>query len=149
MELQPLQVTALVLNVFRLNGRLLEWGDRFTADYGLTSARWQILGALALAEGPMTTPRIAENMGVTRQAARKQLRLLGEDGLVCCLDNPHHKRSPLYALTDAGRTRYAAIEHEWNAHAGELAERINPEELETTRRVLEQLYAEHAPAAQG
>ncbi|MEM7211572.1 MAG: MarR family transcriptional regulator, partial [Pseudomonadota bacterium] len=38
-------VTALILDVFRLNGRLLLAGDRLVSELGLTSARWQILGA--------------------------------------------------------------------------------------------------------
>jgi hypothetical protein len=28
------------------NGRLIEWGDRFGAPFGLTSARWRMLGAV-------------------------------------------------------------------------------------------------------
>ena len=42
-------LTDLVLAVFRLNGRLLTAGDRLVSDLGLTSARWQVLGAIALA----------------------------------------------------------------------------------------------------
>ncbi|MDH3233798.1 MAG: MarR family transcriptional regulator, partial [Alphaproteobacteria bacterium] len=39
-------VTALILETFRLNGRLLAAGDRLVGDLGLTSARWQVLGAI-------------------------------------------------------------------------------------------------------
>lgn len=143
MSLQPLQITGLVLTVFRLNGRLLAWGDRFTADYGLTSARWQMLGALALANAPLATPRIAESMGVTRQAARKQLALLARDGLVRRQANPHHRRSPLFALTDLGRARYDAIEAGWNRHAEGLAKHLDAKDVATTRRVLETLLEAH------
>jgi hypothetical protein len=38
-------LTDLVLEVFRLNGRLLAAGDRLSKTVGLTSARWQVLGA--------------------------------------------------------------------------------------------------------
>jgi hypothetical protein len=40
--------TALILEVFRFNGRLLAAGDKLVANLGLTSARWQVLGAIAL-----------------------------------------------------------------------------------------------------
>ena len=41
-------LTQLILEVFRVNGGLLSAGDRLVADLGLTSARWQVLGAVAL-----------------------------------------------------------------------------------------------------
>ena len=44
-------VTQLILDVFRLNGRLLIAGDRLVGELGLTSARWQVLGAIADCNG--------------------------------------------------------------------------------------------------
>ena len=58
-------LSLLILDVFRLNGRLLAAGDRMVEDLGLTSARWQVLGAVALAAAPVAW--IARNMGLTRQ----------------------------------------------------------------------------------
>ena len=69
-------ITQLTLTVFRLNGMLLHWGDQVVEPLGLTSARWQMLGALALASTPLTAPQVGEAMGVTRQGAQKQLNLL-------------------------------------------------------------------------
>ena len=45
-------VTSLFLEAFRFNGRLLAAGDQLVAGLGLTSARWQVLGAVALADRP-------------------------------------------------------------------------------------------------
>jgi hypothetical protein len=42
--------TQLILDTFRANGLLLAAGDELTAPKGLTAARWQVLGALALAD---------------------------------------------------------------------------------------------------
>ena len=39
-------LTDLVLEVFRLNGRMIASGDSLVAKIGLTSARWQVLGAI-------------------------------------------------------------------------------------------------------
>ena len=55
-------LTGLVLAVFRLNGQLLAAGDRLVADLGLTSARWQVLGAIALAPSPQPVAWLARNM---------------------------------------------------------------------------------------
>ena len=46
-------LTELILETFRLNGRLLAAGDALVRDLGLTSARWQILGAIALSPVPL------------------------------------------------------------------------------------------------
>ena len=45
-------LTNLMLDLFRLNSLLLTAGDRLVARLGLTSARWQILGAIVDAERP-------------------------------------------------------------------------------------------------
>jgi DNA-binding MarR family transcriptional regulator len=62
-------LTELMLEVFRLNGRLLTAGDRLARPFGQTSARWQILGALE-AE-PRTVSDIARIMGLTRQSVQR------------------------------------------------------------------------------
>jgi hypothetical protein len=55
-----------------VNGQLLAAGDRLVEDLNLTSARWQMLGAIALADSPHTAPQLAARMGVSRQGAQKQ-----------------------------------------------------------------------------
>ena len=114
-------VTQLVLAVFRLNGVLLHWGDQLVAPLGLTSARWQMLGAIHLAGAPLTAPQIADAMGVSRQGAQKQLNLLLEQHLVQTHDNPAHRRSDLYALTDEGLALYQRADAVWTIQARDLA----------------------------
>ena len=36
-------LSELVVQIFRVNGTLTAWGDRFAAESGLTTARWQVL----------------------------------------------------------------------------------------------------------
>ena len=114
-------ITQLTLTAFRLNGVLLHWGDRLVAPLGLTSARWQMLGAIALAGTPLTAPQIGEAMGVTRQGAQKQLNLLVEQGLVASHPNPAHRRSPLHALTPQGHELYDQADDLWKAQTAEFA----------------------------
>ncbi|NMM27991.1 MAG: winged helix-turn-helix transcriptional regulator [Glaciimonas sp.] len=105
-----------MLMVFRLNGRLLEQGDQLVEPFNLTSARWQVLGAAALAGKPLSAPQIAEAMGITRQGAQKQLNKLEEDGFFEQSINPRHQRSPLYVLTELGNRTFAkamALEAVW------------------------------------
>lgn len=132
-------VTQLTLTVFRLNGLLLHWGDRLVEPLGLTSARWQMLGAIALAGTPLTAPQIGEAMGVTRQGAQKQLNLLLEQGLVETHPNPAHRRSPLYALTPQGRNLYRQVDAVWTAQAAEIAKSIPAPQARAATRTLESI----------
>jgi len=134
--------THLTLTVFRLNGVLLHWGDRLVEPLGLTSARWQMLGAIALADAPLTAPQVGEAMGVTRQGAQKQLNLLFEQGLVDSQPNPAHRRSPLYVLTQRGRELYQQADELWAARAAELATLIPAARARTAAKTLESMLSQ-------
>jgi DNA-binding MarR family transcriptional regulator len=119
-------ITGVMLAIFRLNGLILGRGDQLTEAFGLTSARWQVLGAIALSGGPQSVPDIADRMGVTRQGAQKQVNMLEADGMVMKHANPRHQRSPLYALTAKGRDAYDRIMAKYAAWTDELADRAPP-----------------------
>lgn len=138
-----------VVALFQANGKMLEWGDAFTAPFGLTSARWQILGAIARAGQKQTAPQIAEQMGVSRQGAQKQLNLLIDDGLIEKLPNPSHQRSPHYRLTDKGSALFEQVNQAWQAQAYMTGEAFSAQDLETTLRTLNQISRLHGVTVQG
>ncbi len=131
--------TEVILLIFRVNGQLLTAGNRLVQDLNLTSARWQMLGAIALSETARSAPQLAAKMGVTRQAAQKQLNVLLEEGLVEAQPNPGNVRSPHYRLTRTGRAVYGATERLQSAWAGRLARDLRGRDLESTKRILEAL----------
>src|SRR6266542_6797188 len=88
-------LTSLILQIFTLNGRLLTAGDRLAGPVGLTSARWQVLGAIALAASPQPVANLARNMGLTRQAVQRTVNELSAEGFVGFDANPHHQRAKL------------------------------------------------------
>ena len=63
-------LTSLILEVFRLNGCLISAGDDLVSDLGLTSARWQVLGAMALTPAAETVARLARSMGLQVKVRR-------------------------------------------------------------------------------
>lgn len=142
-------MSAAVVALFQANGKLLEWGDTFTAPFGLTSARWQILGAIALAGQKQTAPQIAEKMGVSRQGAQKQLNLLVDDGLIVKIPNPSHQRSPHYLLTERGDKLFEKVNFAWQTHANKAGEAFSAEDLETTLRTLCLISRLHQTPASG
>jgi DNA-binding MarR family transcriptional regulator len=129
----------VILSTFRSNGLLLAAGDRLAAEHGLTSARWQVLGAVALAKRPLTVPQIARRMGLTRQTVHTTVNRLLADGLVELVPNADHRRSQLVRLTELGGARYEAIDEEQAVWVNELASGLRRSELETTARVLGEL----------
>src|SRR5918992_4319216 len=102
--------TRLILSTFRANGSLLVAGDVLATGEGLTSARWQVLGAIALAGRPLTVPQIARRMGLTRQSVHATVTRLARDGFVGLAANSDHRRSPLVALTPRGEAAYAELD---------------------------------------
>jgi DNA-binding MarR family transcriptional regulator len=98
----------LAVEVFRVNGLLLSAGDALTRDLGLSSARWQVLGALELAGRPLSVSQIARNMGLVRQSVQRLADDLARDGFVSFAANPDHRRAKLVALSKKGREAFAA-----------------------------------------
>lgn len=129
-------VTALILDVFRLNGRLQLAGDRLVAELGLTSARWQILGAIAYAERPESVAWHARALGVHRQGVQRIVNELKKEGLLEFQPNPHHKRAQLVVMTAKGRDLYdsaLALQVPW---VNDLADGLSPDSIATTQRVI-------------
>jgi DNA-binding MarR family transcriptional regulator len=133
------QATEVILATFRANGLLMAVGDRLAAEHGLTSARWQVLGAISLAQQPLTVPQIARRMGLTRQAVHTTVNRLAADGLVELAPNVDHRRSQLVSVTELGRAKYRAIDETQSAWVNRLATGLRRSELETTARVLGEL----------
>jgi DNA-binding MarR family transcriptional regulator len=133
------KATEVILSTFRANGLLLAAGDRLAAEYGLTSARWQVLGAIALAQRPLTVPQVARRMGLTRQTVHTTVSRLVADGLVELVPNADHRRSQLVSVTELGRAKYRAIDETQTAWVNQLAAGLRRSELETTARVLGEL----------
>jgi DNA-binding MarR family transcriptional regulator len=124
-------LTDLILEVFRLNGRLLAAGDRITRRFGQTSARWQVLGAIP--DEPRSVADIARVMGLTRQSVQRTADLLEEDGLVEYAENPAHRRAKLVRLTPRGRRVLDRIDDAQAEWANRLAAASGLDEREVRR----------------
>jgi DNA-binding MarR family transcriptional regulator len=101
-------LASLILEVFRLNGRLLSVADGMVAKLGLTSAKWQVLGAIGMAASPEPVARIARNMGLRRQSVQRIVNELADDKMIEFQENPHHRRAKLVLLTRKGRAVFVA-----------------------------------------
>lgn len=119
----------LVLGVFRLNGRLLASGDALVADLGLSSARWQVMGAVELAGEALPVAHIARNMGLRRQSVQRIVNELVWEGLLALSDNPYHARAKLVRLTDKGRETMAMLDERKASWTAMLEAGLTPERI--------------------
>ena len=125
-----------MLDLFRLNNLVLTAGDRLVAPLGLTSARWQILGAILAAERPQPVAWLARDLGANRQNVQRIVNDLEKEGLVVFETNPHHRRAQLVVLTDKGKQAFDAamrLQVPWiNSVSGGIPVR----DIETVHRVI-------------
>ena len=131
--------TQVVLAMFRANGLLLAGGSRLAAQEQLTAARWQVLGAVALAGRPLTVPQIARRMGLTRQAVQASVNRLLAEALVETDENLDHRRSPLIRLTELGSQKYTAVDRRQIRWINELAAGLKISDLAAAARLLDDL----------
>jgi len=132
-------LTTLVLDLFRVNSLLLTAGDRLVAGLGLTSARWQTLGAVAAAEHPQPVAWLARDMGANRQNVQRIINDLQEQGLVAFENNPHHKRAQLVVLTDKGKQTFDAAMRLQAPWMNDLSEGLSLKDIQTFQSVISAL----------
>jgi DNA-binding MarR family transcriptional regulator len=131
--------TEIVLELFKLGGFLTNEGDQMGSEYGVTSARWKILGALFLAGEPQTASQIARRMGLTRQAVQRLVDAMHKDGLLLFQKNPEHKRAKLIDLSDLGKDIFIKLDKKQTEWASSSSSDIPQEELETALSVLKRI----------
>ena len=137
----PSVVRDLVIAVFETNGRLVETGNALVRPVGLTTAWWQVLGALGYSPAPLPVAHIARNMGLTRQAVQRVVDLLVRRGFVRLQDNPHHQRARLVVLTPEGRAALDAAEAAEAPVSRQVLERIGAARIAAATAVLAEMNA--------
>ncbi len=129
-------LTNLVLDLFRLDSLISTAGDRLVARLGLTSARWQILGAIATAERPQPVAWLARDMGAYRQNVQRIINDLREEGLVAFEANPHHRRAQLVVLTEKGKLTFESAMRLQAPWINALSEGLAVKDIQTMHRVI-------------
>jgi len=109
------------------------------ADIALTSARWQVMGAIALSPLSLPVAHLARNMGLSRQSVQRLANEMEKDGLLMFAPNPHHERAKLVLLTRRGTEVYREAMARQSPWAAKLASGIEAKDLEATRSLLHEL----------
>ncbi|MCP4183408.1 MAG: MarR family transcriptional regulator [Hyphomicrobiales bacterium] len=133
--------TNLILEVFRLNGKLLSEGDRLTKPVGLTSARWQVLGAIDIAGHSLTAPQISRRIGSSRQAVQRIVNDLERLGFVATKTNPDHVRAKLIEPTATGNQALSRIRIKQLEWSNDLVRGMDADQLNEAVKVLKELLS--------
>lgn len=134
-----LALTDLILGIFRANNLTLAWGDRLIAPLGLTSARWQILGAIVTADRPQPVAWLARDLGGNRQNVQRIVNDLAKEGLLAFQPNPYHRRAQLVVLTDKGAQTFDAAIRRYDPQVNKLSDGLLIEDIQTALRVVTEL----------
>src|SRR6266700_2469470 len=132
-------LTDVMLDLFRISSLLLTAGDRLVARLALTSARWQILGAIAHAERPQPVAWLARDLGANRQNVQRIVNDLHKEGLVAFEVNPHHRRAQLVLLTEKGKRTFEAAMEIQAPWVNSLSDGLSVKDIETVHRVVTEL----------
>ena len=127
----------IVADVYELAGRFREYGDAIAQTVGQTQARWQVMSA-ASAE-PLSVPRIARVLGVTRQNVQRIADLLVEEGSAQYQDNPDHRASPHLILTKRGRAALEQLTKAAGGYHARLARKLSSSDVISLQRGLRRL----------
>jgi DNA-binding MarR family transcriptional regulator len=126
----------VILDLFRLSSLLLTDGDRLVARLGLTSARWQILGAIVNAERPQPVAWLARDLGANRQNVQRIVNDLHKEGLLAFEVNPHHRRAQLVVLAEKGRRTFEAAMELQAPWVNDLSDGLSLRDIEIVHRVV-------------
>ncbi|MBL8179449.1 MAG: MarR family transcriptional regulator [Bryobacterales bacterium] len=131
--------TELILETFQFKGRLLAAGDRLTKPLGLTSARWQVLGAVEAQS--LSVAQIGRRMGLARQNVQRLADALEEEGTVEYTFNPDHKRAKLVRPTGRGRINIKKLGLLQEQRANRTTAGLTASEIEAAINVVRKLRA--------
>lgn len=131
--------TNIILEIFKLNGLLVNEGDKLIKELGLSSARWKVLGALSQTQHPLTVPSIARIMGQTRQAVQRLSNEMRKDGLLETEVNPNHKRAKFLKLTKKGKEVYTLLENKQVPWVNSIAAGFDTKDLEISYQILKEM----------
>ena len=132
----------VILEIFKLHGQLNTVGDELTQEFGLSSARWKVLGAIYLAECSQTVPQIANSMGQSRQAIQKIVTAMNKAGFLILEENPNHKTAKLISLTPKGKEVFLQLDEKQIAWSNSCSENLDRDKLQSTIEILKAMSSD-------
>ena len=115
--------------------------ERDLAGTGVSVGQRALLEALLHLE-QATAPMITEHLDVTRQFVGREIKTLLQQGMVETVENPRHRASNFYRLSDEARAIIAAIRTREMREIAEFAKGFTEAEIRGFYKILSTLTAE-------
>lgn len=131
--------TKVVLEIFKVSGMLNIEGDMMAEEFGLSSAKWKVVGTIAQTEHLLTVSEIARNVGQSRQATQRLVNTLNKASLINFISNPNHKRAKFVVLTKDGERIFWKLWHKQVPWAASGASKLTRQELLLTFSAMKKL----------
>lgn len=122
---------------------------QMSARLGVSGAQFELLRALALADGRCTTSELARELEVDPAAVTRLVAVLHERGLVEREDDARDRRRRPVVLTSSGRDFMVRLHAELHARESALGASLDPADVETAAEVLRTIRSMLEPGARG
>lgn len=135
--MHPLKSEALshlVWNILQTANRLIDAGNRLSAPFGLTAARWQVMGVIV--QEPVTVAEVARHLSQTRQGVQRLADEMVRDELASYSANPRHARAKLLGPTAKGVASYRKLMKEQGQWMEYLSANIQRKDIAAARSLL-------------
>lgn len=129
-------LTELILESFKFNGAMLDAGNQLTKPCGLTSARWQVMGAIDWEGQALTVAQVARRMGLTRQGVQRIVNDLVNLDMVVLNENLDHKRAPLVSISDKGASIMKEIDRLQADWVNKISDSLSEKQINETLELL-------------
>ena len=136
---QEFRAMLAIMSTTRLWTRSLE--NVISSRTGQTRVRWEMLFAIAFAEGPTTASAIAQRLGVKWPSLVRILDALEGDGLIARRGNPCDGRSRLIELTEDGQATIAKVRCTVDPARADLLDGLTDDELSQLVEVTERIQS--------
>jgi DNA-binding MarR family transcriptional regulator len=143
------KMTQVIFATFRLHGQLIAFGDDLAREFGLTSARWQVMGTIMYAPTSLTVPQVADRLSLSRQAIQRLVNDLVAEDFLKLAENPRHKRSKLLELTPKGRDAYDRAVDKFADWANRVSERYDIPSLTASQELLTKMISDMSRYLEG
>lgn len=117
----------LVLELLRTNARLVMTGDKLAREFGLTAARWLVMGAIR--DDAKSISEIARDRGLTRQSVQEIVNGMMHQRLVTLVTSPRDRRAKMVALTIKGVALFSKLTKRWAQQANRISRSFAKREL--------------------
>jgi MarR family transcriptional regulator for hemolysin len=115
--------------------------DRRLKHLGVSQASWLTIALAARARAPLSQSELADGLGVEGATMVAMIDRLVKAGLIVREPSTTDRRVKRVVLTPAGSELYGKVKAEADAFRREVLAPLDPQQLESVTRLLEQLQS--------